>query len=270
MAQGIGPFVQGAGTAYQIDQSGLPWEGSAWWQQLQPGSWRSVGFVMDAAQTITGRRVAVHEYPYRDTIWAEDLGRLPRRFAFQAFLIGDDCYQQRDAMINACEQAGDGTLVHPTLGSVQCVLIDFNTTDRRERGRMVEIAFQFVVSGDITFPTTAQATGEQVNALANALYQGSMGDLQHTVAAVPSIPNAAIGSVPVFAAMANSVIGDAARAINAVNGLPGYYGRYSSGRRSTLLASTSTVQSVLSQTIATGAAVTNAANNLMFTASRLL
>jgi prophage DNA circulation protein len=270
MAQSIGPFVQGAGTAYQTDQSGQSWEGSTWWQQLQPGSWRGVGFVMDAAQTIAGRRIALHEYPYRDDIWIEDLGRLPRRFAFQAFLIGDDCYQQRNSMIQACEQPGAGTLVHPTLGSVQCVLVDFNTTDRRERGRMVEISFQFVVSGDLTFPTVAAATGEQVNSQADALYAASSSDLQHSVAAVSSVPNAAIASVATFAGMATSVVYDATRAINAVSGLQGYYGRYSSGRRSTLLSPTDTVQTALSRSVTTAAAVISAADNLGYAAGRLL
>jgi prophage DNA circulation protein len=174
---GIGPLTQTAGNQYAIDQSNTTWLQSTWWQQLQPGSWRGVGFVMDAAELKTGRRVAMHEYPYRDTVWPEDLGRLPRRFSFQAFLVGDDVYQQRDAMVEACEQPGEGTLVHPTFGSVECVLVDFTTTDRRERGRMVEIAFSFVVSGDILFPTTALATGAQVGALAGGLNEASAADL---------------------------------------------------------------------------------------------
>ena len=127
---GLGPLTQTAGLTLTPDTSSTSWLQGSWWQQLQPGSWRGVGFVMDAAENRAGRRVAVHEYPYRDTVWAEDLGRLPRRFAFQAFLVGDDVYQQRNAMILACEQPGEGTLVHPTLGAVQCVLLDFTTTER--------------------------------------------------------------------------------------------------------------------------------------------
>ena len=126
---GIGPLVQVAGTALQTDQSDASWLDGTWWERLQPGSWRGVGFVMDAAENRAGRRTAIHEYPYRDTVWVEDLGRLPRRFAFQAFQVGDDVYQQRDAMIQACEQPGEGTLVHPTLGSV-------NTTIGSSLGRV--------------------------------------------------------------------------------------------------------------------------------------
>jgi prophage DNA circulation protein len=254
---GIGPLVQTAGTGFAADTSTISWLDASWWQQLQPGSWRGVGFVMDAAENRAGRRVALHEYPYRDTVWAEDLGRLPRRFAFQAFLVGDDVYQQRNAMIQACEQAGAGTLVHPTLGSVQCVLLDFSTTDRRERGRMVELAFSFVVAGDILFPSTALATADQVNSLAGALNQASAYDL--SAAITPgTVAAQQIAMINSFADLAVTAVNDPARALNAVAGLPGYYGRYAAGARGTTLPPSATVASCLSNCITTRTAVISA------------
>jgi prophage DNA circulation protein len=256
---GLGPLVQTAGTGLQPDTSSTSWLDASWWQQLQPGSWRGVGFVMDAAETRAGRRVAVHEYPYRDTIWAEDLGRLPRRFSFQAFLVGDDVYQQRNAMIQACEQPGEGTLVHPTLGSVQCVLLDFTTTDRRERGRMVEIAFSFVVSGDVLFPATFAATGDQINTAALALNQASAADLGRIVSGpAPTLAAQQTAVIASFADLAVTAVNDPTRALNAVAGLPGYYGRYAAGRRGTTLPASATVDSCLSDSIASRAAVISA------------
>ena len=184
----IPPTTVPAGTSVVAGEPDASWLASSWWQQLQPGSWRGYGFVMTTAETRAGRRVAEHDYPYRDTIWAEDLGKLPRRFAFQAFLIGDDVYQQRDAMIAACEQPGEGTLVHPTLGPVQCVLLDFAATDRSERGRVVELSFSFVVSSTILFPQTAIATGDNTNAQASALDQAAQSDLAAGMTSVGTIP----------------------------------------------------------------------------------
>lgn len=169
--------VPGLPIGLAADISGLSWGSGAWFLQLQPGSWRGVGFVMDTAQVHAGRRVAVHEYPYRSTVWAEDLGLLPRRFAVQAYLVGDDVYQQRDAMLAACETAGPGTLVHPTMGAVECVLLDFAVTDRRERGRVVEIALAFIISGDILYPSTATATADAVMTGAGNLDAASPADL---------------------------------------------------------------------------------------------
>jgi prophage DNA circulation protein len=266
---GIGPLTQTAGTSLATDQSGASWLGSTWYQQLQPGSWRDVGFVMDAAENKAGRRTAIHEYPYRDTVWVEDLGRLPRRFSFQAFQVGDDVYQQRDAMIQACEQAGEGTLVHPTLGSVQCVLIDFTTTDRRERGRVVELAFSFVVSGDILFPATALATGDNVNAAAGALGQASAADLSSTLSAASFIPSMAGRAISGFIGLANLAVDDPTRALNAVAGLQGYYGRYSTGNRSVLQPPSATVQSVLADSITSRQAVLDAGTQLANATSAL-
>ena len=161
----------------QPDSSGTSWSGGSWAQQLQPGPWRGVGFVLDAGDTAAGRRVAIHEYPYRDTAWAEDLGKLPRRFSIQAYLTGDDVYQQRDAMVAACEQPGPGTLVHPTLGSIQCVLLEFQVTDRRERGRYIEVQFSFILAGDVQFPSSLTATLQNVGAAIDGLNLASASDL---------------------------------------------------------------------------------------------
>jgi hypothetical protein len=62
----FGQTAQTIGSAAAIDNSGNSWSSGEWWQQLQPGSWRGCGFVLDAGETRAGRRIAIHEYPYRD------------------------------------------------------------------------------------------------------------------------------------------------------------------------------------------------------------
>jgi prophage DNA circulation protein len=236
---------QSFGASQLFDTSGLSWGSGAWFQQLQPGSWRGVGFVLDAGDTAAGRRVAIHEYPYRDDAWAEDLGKLPRRFAIQAFIVGDDCYQQRDAMLRAVEQSGAGTLVHPTLGSVQCVLLEFACADRRERGRVVELQFSFIVAGDVKYPTTATATGQSVLAFAAKLTGASASDLGSTLKSIGNVAKEVTSTVSHYAGIAMGVVGDATRIFNSVRGLAGFHGRYATGSRSTLQPVTATIQSVL-------------------------
>jgi prophage DNA circulation protein len=234
-----------AGGALEVDNSGLSFTGGSWWQQLQPGSWRGVGFVLDAGQTKAGRRVAIHEYPYRDTAWPEDLGLLPRRFSVEAYLTGDDVYQQRDAMLAACEQPGPGTLVHPTLGSVQCVLLDFTVTDRRERGRYVEVSLAFILAGDVLYPGTALNTGDAITSASAALNAASKGDLGGVLASVTSSVHQVTGAVGQFTSIAGTMVNDASRVFGAVRGLTGFFGRFSTGSRSTLLPITATVQTAL-------------------------
>ena len=59
-----------------------------------------------------GRRIALHEYPYRDDPWPVDTGRATRRITVTGFLLRDDVFDQRTALIAALEQKGPGTLVH--------------------------------------------------------------------------------------------------------------------------------------------------------------
>jgi prophage DNA circulation protein len=266
------PPLNPIGTIAQnpIDSSGASWLGSAWWQQLQPGSWRGVPFVMDTTPTKAGRRIAVHEYPYRDTVWPEDLGKLPRRYQVSAFLVGDDCYQQKRKMIAACEQAGAGTLVHPILGSLQCVLIDFSTADRRDRGRYVEVEFEFIDAAANTLaPAASAATGNLVQSQAANLNSVSATALASNFAGVPAIPTASTAFVSSFASLAVNAVNDPARALSAVAGLQGLFGRYATGRLMTLQPSTATVASVLAQTVTTRQAVLDAATALTAAAAGL-
>lgn len=250
-----------AGNSLTVDNSGQTWLGGAWIDRLQPGSWRGVGFVLDAGETIAGRRVAIHEYPYRDTAWPEDLGKLPRRFNVQAFLVGDDVYSQRDAMVSACEQAGSGTLVHPTLGSVEVVLLQFAVTDRRERGRVVEVTMQFMLASDVRFPGTAIASADAITSAAGALTVASQGDLATTLAGFPNVPAAAM-QVSGFTSTAIAAVNDATRALNAVRGLTGIYGRFANGGLQTLQAPGMTVQGALAAATTTRTAVLSAAGTV--------
>lgn len=276
LAQTVGSTVtdvaklgQTLGLSGAVDNTGLSFTGGSWFQQLQPGSWRGVGFVLDAGDVAAGRRVALHEYPYRDDVWPEDLGKLPRRFSINAFLTGDDVYQQRDAMLAAVEQAGPGTLVHPTLGSVQCVLLEFQCSDRRERGRFVELQFAFVIASTPLLPISAIATGTVVSSAAAALNLASKGDLGGALAAVTSTVHTVTGAVGQFTSIAGTMVNDASRVFNAVRGVAGYFGRFATGSRSSLQSPLATVQSALGLATAARTTVNSAIDLVNHTASLL-
>lgn len=254
-------------TAY-IDNTGVSWGSSQWWAQLQPGSWRGVPFVLDVGETHAGRRVAIHEYPYRDVAWVEDLGMLPRRFLVQAYLTGDDVYAQRDALVEACEAPGPGTLVHPTFGAVEVVLLDFAVQDRRERGRYIEAQLQFMLAGDVAFPSASVASGAWVQNAGTALLDASRLDLGLAIDSLPLVPSTAT-NVSGFTNRSTLAVNDATRSLNAVRGLPGNYGRYSYGRRSTVLPGSATVASLLSGAVTSRSRVLSTAARVDQTAGAL-
>jgi len=255
----VGEFLQRVGTAQRYDSSFVSFADGSWPQRLQPGSWRGVGFVLDVCATRVGRRVAIHEYPYRDTAWAEDLGKLPRRFAVAAYLVGDYVYEQRDRMIAACEKAGPGTLVHPTLGSVECVLLESEFTDRRDHGRVVEFNLQFIISSDVRYPSTTIASGNAITNAGKALQAAARGDLSSALGSVRSVP-AVAADVSGFTGLSTIVASDPTRALRAVTGLAGNFSRFAAGHRSTTFQGT--VSSVLADATRLTTGVTRAADEV--------
>src|SRR5260363_129468 len=125
---------------------------------FQPASWRGVPFGVREAQVRLGRRCAVHEYPQRETVWVEDLGRSARRLRA------------------AVEAPGEGELVHPALGRLSVSCTQAVVAQRWNQQRMVEIAFEFIESGQPASPSAALDTREAVSALAAAADQAAAGD----------------------------------------------------------------------------------------------
>ena len=73
----------------------------------------------------TNTRTATNPIP---KIW----GKVTFRPSITAYVVGDDCFDQRDRLIDALNKPGPGTLVHPTYGELKvCV-------DGRSSGQHIE------------------------------------------------------------------------------------------------------------------------------------
>ena len=91
----------------------------SWRDNLLQASFRGAKFYCVSHETTTGRRTVTHEFPLRDTPQGEDLGRLRAGYNIQAYVLGDDYFADRDALIAACSaKSVPGQLVHPWLGKV--------------------------------------------------------------------------------------------------------------------------------------------------------
>ena len=134
-----------------------------WRNSLRDASFRGVAFYVVSNDASFGRRTVTHEYPLRDKPFVEDLGRRVRNGNIEAIIIGSDYMTARDALINACEQAGAGTLVHPYYGEMQVTLTDpCRISETSEQGGMCRISFAFVEAGDVTYPAQTADTQTQV------------------------------------------------------------------------------------------------------------
>jgi prophage DNA circulation protein len=156
-----------------------------WQASLQPASYAGVPFFVLDDSLEAGRRVALHQYPFRNTPWAEDLGRRARKFRFTAFLIGDLVIGQRNALLDAIEAPGPGTLIHPSLPNPQQVQIELvEMSERWDKGRMIELRLAAVEAGQVLYPTTGADTQAAVGAAADAAATGIAGDYTSAASAV--------------------------------------------------------------------------------------
>ena len=242
-ADGSGPNAAGLG----------PWASAR-----LPASWRGVPFKVRESEIKRGRRQAVHEYPFRDDIWVEDLGRAPRTTALRGFLVGDDVDQQFRAMLAANEQPGPGTLVHPALGSLTVSLVDFAARDEVERGRVWQLEFVFVHGSERGAASTT-IDGQSAAATASGNLTAAAGDSFASVGdavAAPGAPGTLTGALSGLRQVGASAITDAQQVVrgvqqtvggfvgtvnglardvsavgNSVTGLAGNFGRFSLGAR---------------------------------------
>ncbi|UOO76039.1 DNA circularization N-terminal domain-containing protein [Neisseria sp. Dent CA1/247] len=124
---------------------------------LREASFKGAKFHVEETGGRFGRRTVLHQYPFRDVPYGEDLGRAARRFDITAFFIDAAEYQ---AFVDACESEGAGTLIHPFYGKAFVQLED--TADvrfpRAEGGRY-SVQVSFVEAGENTEPDAQEDAG---------------------------------------------------------------------------------------------------------------
>lgn len=141
-----------------------------WKDRLQDASFRGVPFKVESEGAPVGRRVETHEYPNRDKPYTEDLGKVTFRPDITAYVVGDDCFDQRDRLIEALNKPGPGTLVHPTYGELSvCVNGEIKVGTTSSEGRMVRFDLLFVEAGELSYPTAGAATANNLVSSCSAL-----------------------------------------------------------------------------------------------------
>ncbi|WP_312926129.1 DNA circularization protein [Atlantibacter hermannii] len=142
----------------------------AWKDRLQDASFRGVPFKVEEEGAAVGRRVETHEYPNRDKPYTEDLGKITSRPTITAYVVGEDCYDQRDRLIEALNKPGPGTLIHPAYGEMNvCVDGEIRVSTTKTEGRMVRFDLRFVEAGELSFPTSGAATAQILTSSCSAL-----------------------------------------------------------------------------------------------------
>ncbi|ROR49951.1 UNVERIFIED_ORG: prophage DNA circulation protein [Providencia alcalifaciens] len=218
----------------------------SWAEHLRQASFRGVPFGVMSGEGVFGRRVAVHEYPYRDQAWVEDFGRSTRRITIKGFLIQDslvydapDVFIQRDNLVAACEEGNTGTLIHPTLGELTVNVTEsgLRINESVEHGRVFEFDLVVIESGLKVFAITdSESTGAlkpknwfktATTAAAKfiAMVKGEMRAVTQTIETIKNTANFWIN-------MVKSTLNEATNLSDSMGSIFGseQYGRYQKGK----------------------------------------
>lgn len=148
---------------------------SEWLKRFRQGSFRGVGFKTESHSSTGGRRKQDHEFPQRDEGKSEDLGKRLNKFSLELLVLGDDYFDQRDALIIALEAEGPGQLMHPYLGEITVQAGVYSLNETVAEGRIARFTVEFTKAGEGLFPASVEDELEKVADFAAAVDQDSKG-----------------------------------------------------------------------------------------------
>ena len=140
-----------------------------WREEYRQASFRGAPFFVATADSAYGRRVATHEHAQRDVPFNEDMGRKVRNFTVDAYLLGPNYNTARDALIEACETEGAGTLVHPYRGDLTVNCTDLRVSESSAELSYCRVSLSFVEAGSASFPKTKIDSVNAISSSANVL-----------------------------------------------------------------------------------------------------
>jgi len=255
---------------------------------LQPASFRGVPFACLLNESRFGRSIALHEYPFKDTQWAEDLGRGTRKFTIHGFLItdsliygGGNVIDQRDQLVQAAETKGAGTLIHPTLGRLQVSIPEEGLViqERLDAGSYMEFILYCYETGERSFPSASADQDDDIGSAADDIDSAAGEDFEADAAGPLDfgsfVGSTAIQTATSWVGLLGMAATDATSIFNLAAALPGNFGRFFNGALSgfatTLLSSTVliTLESLVLASAQTRQAITNAGTALIAAAGSL-
>jgi prophage DNA circulation protein len=159
----------------------------SWRDNLQPASFRGVPFKVASSDSGFGRRNKLHQFPFQDIPYLEDLGEDATDFILECYIVQNpgndfDYFGERDALISALKKEGAGTLVHPyygefTVGVNGKARIRENAT--ADGGRAV-ISVNFVVAGNPVNPSDKIDPEAAIDAAVDEALEDMLGDFEDT------------------------------------------------------------------------------------------
>ena len=124
----------------------------SWLENFRPASFRGIPFFILTSSLSAGRRVALHEFPNRNTSFPEDMGKVSTVYQIEGHVVGDDYFERKENLVRAMEQEGFGELIHPYYGALQVQPGSFTIEENTKDGRTATFSMQFFKAEFNEFP----------------------------------------------------------------------------------------------------------------------
>lgn len=203
---------------------------STYFDTLYSASYNGAPFVVRRTNDTFGRRITVHKYPFRDTVWPEDTGKRPREFELEGFILGDDALAQLAFLQAVCEISGTGVLVHPLYGIQVVQLLEYSSQGG-DHGREVRVHFRFMEAGGRIFPTVQASAGtaSAANGLSTASVTSFLTSAGNAISAGLQVAIRAAIAAATLVAVAQAAVKTASNIVSEVSSIGGNNGRNAAG-----------------------------------------
>ncbi|MCP1487994.1 prophage DNA circulation protein [Pseudomonas fluorescens] len=155
-----------------------------WRDRFLPASFRGISFLIPQASVPVGMKGQLHEFPQRDTPFFEQLGKQSQVHKMTAWVIGDDCFERRDKLLEALETPGAGELVHPWLGRMQVKAGECEMSHDLMGGGMVTFDLTFYHDDPLKTPAAKVNTQAQMVKSSESLLTSSLNRYKSAMATV--------------------------------------------------------------------------------------
>lgn len=121
--------------------------------RLPDGQFRDAFFFYQESSGSGGRKTQTHEYPNKKERYVEDLGGLEKKFTLNVYTDDNVSYGDRDGLIEALDEAGVGTLVHPSFGDLEVVVVGYTFAESIKELGITKFTINFEVASLNVLPT---------------------------------------------------------------------------------------------------------------------
>lgn len=161
--------------------------------RILSGSYKGVAITIDGGGLSGGRKVAVKQFPGRDTQSVEDLGKKPRAYSLDIIISdkqGQDYFAYRDALIAVLEEGGPGELIHPLYGRIEnIVAVSYSLNERFAEFGAATVSVQFELDSSTGIPVRSENVATQLAASNDAVRSAAKQNIENNFKVSTAYPD---------------------------------------------------------------------------------